>query len=101
MGNEHLRAVAMQRIPIMKCVACEWRVVLAFACLICGAGHAADPSTNAEAGLGKEFLLRTHWYQDGPFAGLTPNHEHVGCWSTAYAQILFYHRLKPHGHVTY
>jgi hypothetical protein len=25
----------------------------------------------------------------------------VGCWSTAYAQILYYHRLTPHGHVRY
>jgi hypothetical protein len=46
-------------------------------------------------------LLTTHWYQDGPFAQFTPNHERVGCWSTAYAQILYYHRLKPTGRVSY
>jgi hypothetical protein len=46
-------------------------------------------------------LLKTQWYQDGPFAQFTPNHERVGCWSTAYAQILYYHRLKPSGRVTY
>lgn len=48
-----------------------------------------------------DHLLKTHWYQDGPFAQFTPNHERVGCWSTAYAQILFYHRVKPSGRVRY
>src|SRR5689334_17210302 len=46
-------------------------------------------------------LLHTHWYQDGPFARFTPQQERLGCWSTAYAQILFYHRLPPTGHVAY
>lgn len=49
----------------------------------------------------EDHLLKTHWYQDGPFAQFTPDHERVGCWSTAYAQILFFHRLKPTGHVRY
>lgn len=48
-----------------------------------------------------DYLLTTHWYQDGPFAQFTPDHERVGCWSTAYAQILFYHRLRPTGRVRY
>jgi hypothetical protein len=47
------------------------------------------------------YLLKTQWYQDGPFARFTPDHERVGCWSTAYAQILFYHRLQPSGKVRY
>jgi hypothetical protein len=47
------------------------------------------------------YLLKTQWYQDGPFAQFTPDHVRVGCWSTAYAQILYYHRLKPTGRVTY
>lgn len=46
-------------------------------------------------------ILKTHWYQDGPFAQFTPGNERVGCWSTAYAQILFHHRLKPTGRVQY
>lgn len=50
---------------------------------------------------GSEHQLKTHWYQDGPFAQFTPDHERVGCWSTAYAQILFFHRLKPTGRVRY
>lgn len=48
-----------------------------------------------------DHLLKTHWYQDGPFAQFTPANERVGCWSTAYAQILFFHRLKPTGRVRY
>jgi hypothetical protein len=46
-------------------------------------------------------LLQTRWYQDGPFARFTPGNERVGCWSTAYAQILFFHRLKPTGQARY
>lgn len=48
-----------------------------------------------------DHLLTTHWYQDGLFAQFTPDHERVGCWSTAYAQILYFHRLKPTGRVRY
>lgn len=48
-----------------------------------------------------DHLLRTHWYQDGEFAQFTPNQERVGCWSTAFAQILYFHRLKPSGQVRY
>lgn len=46
-------------------------------------------------------LLTTQWNQTGPFAQFTPDNERVGCWSTAYAQILYYHRLKPAGRVSY
>lgn len=48
-----------------------------------------------------EPLLKTHWFQDGPFAQFTPGQERLGCWSTAYAQILFHHRLTPTGLVRY
>lgn len=64
------------------------------------AALAVAPS-RAAAGDENSYLLTTHWYQDGPFARLTPNHERVGCWSTAYAQILYYHRLRPAGQVRY
>jgi hypothetical protein len=47
------------------------------------------------------YLLKTLWYQDGPFARFTPRQERLGCWSTAYAQILYYHRLQPTGVVRY
>jgi Peptidase C10 family len=48
-----------------------------------------------------DYPLRTHWYQDGPLAQSTPDHERVRCWSTAHAQILFYHQLRPTGRVRY
>jgi len=66
-------------------------------------GLALATSANSSAGETAEntHLLKTQWYQTGPFAEFTPNHERVGCWSTAYAQILYYHRLKPTGRVTY
>jgi hypothetical protein len=60
-------------------------------------GDAAPPPSPSAEG----FLLRTHWRQDGPFSQFTPGHHVVGCWSTAYAQILYYHRLKPVGRVQY
>ena len=46
-------------------------------------------------------LLKTHWQQMGGFERCTPAHMRLGCWSTAYAQIMYYHRLKPFGHVAY
>jgi hypothetical protein len=66
-------------------------------------GLALASIANSSAGETAEntHLLKTRWYQTGPFAQFTPNHERVGCWSTAYAQILYYHRLKPTGRVTY
>src|SRR5262245_10529370 len=57
--------------------------------------------SNLNAVADDSYLLKTQWYQDGPFAQFTPNRVRVGCWSTAYAQILYYHRLKPTGRVTY
>lgn len=67
-------------------------IALAFATLTRPADAASDSPP---------YLLKTHWYQDGPFAQFTPDHERVGCWSTAYAQILYYHRLRPFGQVEY
>ena len=46
-------------------------------------------------------LLQTDWQQMGGFNDLTPEQERTGCWSTAFAQILFYHKLQPAGKVTY
>lgn len=47
------------------------------------------------------FLLKTEWDQAGIYAKYTPAKIRVGCWSTAAAQILYYHRLLPHGKVSY
>ncbi|KAA2224296.1 C10 family peptidase [Chryseobacterium sediminis] len=47
------------------------------------------------------FLLETNWDQWGTYTKYTPENEVLGCWSTALAQILYYHRLKPFGSVSY
>jgi hypothetical protein len=70
------------------------RLLAPFAAAVLIISSAAAPKAD-------DHLLKTHWYQDGAFAQFTPNHERVGCWSTAFAQILFYHRLKPSGRVHY
>ena len=46
-------------------------------------------------------LLKTHWKQMGGFEMYTPDKLRLGCWSTALAQIMYYHRLKPFGTVDY
>lgn len=72
-----------------------------FTNLLKAAALALAASSSLSAVADNDYLLKTRWYQDGPFAQFTPNHERVGCWSTAYGQILYYHRLKPSGRVTY
>ncbi|MGN7706836.1 C10 family peptidase [Chryseobacterium sp. 22543] len=47
------------------------------------------------------FLLKTNWDQWGTYTKYTPERHVLGCWSTALSQILYYHRLKPYGVVTY
>jgi hypothetical protein len=47
------------------------------------------------------YLLQTNWDQFGIYARYAPAQERLGCWSTALAQILYYHRLKPTGVVDY
>jgi len=46
-------------------------------------------------------LLKTDWKQMGGFEKYTPDKLRLGCWSTALAQIMYYHRLKPFGRVEY
>jgi hypothetical protein len=46
-------------------------------------------------------LTKTRWKQMGGFEQYTPDSLRVGCWSTALAQLMYYHRLKPFGHVAY
>lgn len=46
-------------------------------------------------------LTTTHWKQMGGFQKYTPDSLRTGCWSTALAQIVYYHKLKPYGHVEY
>lgn len=47
------------------------------------------------------FLLKTEWDQAGIYAKYTPTKVRVGCWSTAVAQILYYHKVLPQGKVSY
>jgi hypothetical protein len=46
-------------------------------------------------------LLETEWDQAGKYAMYTPAKIRVGCWSTAIAQILYFHKLLPNGKVCY
>ncbi|WP_316835370.1 C10 family peptidase [Pedobacter nutrimenti] len=49
----------------------------------------------------EKYLLNTQWDQWGIYAKYTPKQQVLGCWSTALAQILYYHRLKPFGNADY
>jgi len=46
-------------------------------------------------------LITTHWSQRGPYAEFTPDHNRLGCWSVAFAQIFYYHRVSPTGQRSY
>ncbi len=46
-------------------------------------------------------LIKTNWQQMGGFEKYTPDSLRLGCWSTALAQVVNYHKLKPFGHVEY
>jgi hypothetical protein len=46
-------------------------------------------------------LTTTRWQQTGGFEKFTPDALRTGCWSTALAQIVYYHQLKPFGHIEY
>ena len=48
-------------------------------------------------------LIRTHWMGEGLYAQCAPGPESVtlGCWSTTFAQIAYYHQLQPTGSVQY
>jgi hypothetical protein len=46
-------------------------------------------------------LTTTQWKQMGGFQKYTPDSMRTGCWSTALAQIVYFHKLKPYGHLEY
>ena len=46
-------------------------------------------------------LLMTNWGQRHEYARFSPDNLRLGCWSTAIAQILYFHRLRPSGRVSY
>ena len=46
-------------------------------------------------------LLNTTWSQLGEYTKYSPNGSRLGCWSAAFAQIFYYHKLKPVGQVSF
>jgi len=59
-----------------------------------------------QATLGVAPLLTTEWAQGGRYMShaeemLETSKTALGCWSTAYAQLFYYHGLSPHGTQTY
>ncbi len=48
-----------------------------------------------------KYLLNTHWDQWGSYAKYTPENQVLGCWSTALAQIFYYHKFQPSGTINY
>jgi len=51
--------------------------------------------------LNETYLLETNWGQRNEFTRFSPDNYRLGCWSTAIAQILYFHRMRPSGFVTY
>ena len=66
--------------------------------LECGAGYFCDTGLCIKD---ESYLLETQWGQRGEYAKFSPFKERAGCWSTALAQIMYYHELLPHGNVFY
>jgi Peptidase C10 family len=46
-------------------------------------------------------LLKTNWHQKGLYAKYSPENVLIGCWSTSFAQIFYYHSLFPKGQIDY
>ncbi len=46
-------------------------------------------------------LLNTNWHQKGLYAKYSPDNGMIGCWSTAFAQIFYFHSLFPKGQINY
>lgn len=56
---------------------------------------------NTTSPINDSILVKTEWKQMGGLEKYTPDHLRLGCWSTALAQIMYYHQLKPFGKVSY
>jgi hypothetical protein len=48
-----------------------------------------------------KYLLETSWGNDWLYAGYIPANDEPGFWSITIAQIFFYHKIAPHGMVSY
>lgn len=49
----------------------------------------------------QDYLMDTEWDQMNLYAKFCPDNNRAGCWSTAIAQILYFHRMMPAGKVDY
>lgn len=49
----------------------------------------------------EDCLIKTSWQQMGGFERYAPGSKRLGCWSTALAQIVYFHRLRPFGRAQY
>lgn len=47
------------------------------------------------------YLLDTQWDQVNLYAKFCPDNNRAGCWSTAIAQILYFHKITPTGNIDY
>ena len=62
-----------------------------------GTCFAQRPRTNVTG----DYLLKTAWGGSSPFDALAPGGSALGCDADAFAQVLYFHRLAPHGQVAY
>ncbi|HEY4323644.1 MAG TPA: C10 family peptidase [Mucilaginibacter sp.] len=76
-------------------------ITIALITIYVGAGTALINFSAVEYPKQDSIFLKTHWQQMGGFERNTPDHMRLGCWSTALAQIMYYHQLKPFGHIEY
>ena len=83
----------------MKIAAMAGTLLLALYVTICTAFPFFPDKTNCRQD--SKGLTTTNWQQMGGFEQCTPDRLRLGCWSTALAQIMYYHRLKPYGQVQY
>lgn len=75
--------------------------ILTLAIVYISAGTGLVPFSENGIPENDSILITTHWKQMGGFEKQTPDQLRVGCWSTALAQIMYFHRLKPFGQVSY
>ena len=47
------------------------------------------------------YLLKTAWGGSAPLNMFAPNSDALGCHAIAFAQVMYFHQLKPHGTVSY
>jgi hypothetical protein len=71
-------------------------LLLGIACFLYANLPFTGPATRSNSG---KALLQTHWMGEAKYAGFAPEPQSntLGCWSTTFAQIAYFHRLSPTG----